>query len=144
MTAQKPVGLTAAAGYQIGVRRTIPVHSERVWEFFFSPEGLHLWLGDIDHISLQKGQSYATQDGITGEVRVVKPCEQVRMTWNKAEWAKPSTLQVRFLIPGPDKTTISFHQEKLVDMKMREAMKQRWEQALTMIAEKLKSSVLFI
>lgn len=135
MTKQKPLGLTADAGYQIGVRRTIPIPSEDVWEFFLSPEGMRLWLGEIEQVEWQKGKTYATKEGITGEVRVVKPFEQVRMTWQKAEWEKPSTLQVRFLTPGPGKTTVSFHQEKLADSQMREAMKQRWEDALTKIAE---------
>ncbi|WP_312116508.1 SRPBCC family protein [Brevibacillus reuszeri] len=133
MTTEKPVGLTASVGYQIGVRRTIPVETKHVWDFFLSPEGLSIWLGDIQHLPMQKGQSFQTKDGRSGELRVVKPGGHVRMTWKKADWDKPSTLQVRFLTLSPEKTTISFHQEKLADADTREEMKEHWEQALAKI-----------
>ncbi len=139
MTAQKPVGLTASVGYQIGVRRTIPVQTKHAWDFFFSPEGLSIWLGDIQHIPLQKGQSFQIKDGCSGELRVVKPGGHVRMTWKRADWEEPpSTLQVRFLTPSSDKTTISFHQEKLANASTREEMKEHWEQALAKIDAALR------
>lgn len=40
-----PVGMTKDAGAQIGVRRTLAVTKEQVWNFLLSPEGLSLWIG---------------------------------------------------------------------------------------------------
>lgn len=132
------VGLTADAGYQIGVRRTLPIDRDRAWDFLLSPEGLRLWLGNVTDLDLQVGAVYSSVEGITGEFRVVKPKEQLRLTWKPKGWEKPSTLQIRLLSSRPDKTTISFHQEKLSDAAARERMKERWEEALAVIAERTR------
>jgi hypothetical protein len=52
----KPVGLTKSAGFQIGVRRTLPMTQEKAWELLFSQEGLQIWLGDLSSFPLQKGE----------------------------------------------------------------------------------------
>ncbi|BFH59621.1 SRPBCC domain-containing protein [Paenibacillus azoreducens] len=131
----KPVGLTAAAGYQIGVRRTVPLSPEEAWRLLVSPEGKKLWIGKACGLELEPGQCFASDEGITGELRIVKPMEQLRMKWQRAEWKQPSTLQIRILPTAQGKATISFHQEKLEDQTAREAMKNHWEEALTMLKE---------
>lgn len=133
---RKPVGQTASVGFQIGVRRTFPITREDAWHFLTSQEGLRLWLGDIETLELVAGHKYQSKDGTSGELRVVKPFEQLRMTWKKKEWEKPSTLQIRILPGSADKTTISFHQEKLEALNIREEMKSRWEAVLSNVMEK--------
>ncbi|KIL40714.1 ATPase [Gordoniibacillus kamchatkensis] len=133
----RPVGLTAGAGFQIGVRRTLPVSQEQAWALLTSAEGLPLWIGQLRELPLTPGQTYVTDDGISGEMRVVKPGEQLRLTWRKPEWPGPSTLQIRLIPSHSGRTTISFHQEKLADMAAREQMKLRWEEALAAIAGNL-------
>jgi uncharacterized protein YndB with AHSA1/START domain len=132
----KPVGLTASVGYNIGVRRTLPISVDLAWELLTSPEGVKLWLGSVTALAWQKGETYASSEGTTGEMRVVKPKEQLRLTWKRKGWDAPSTLQIR-IIPGsgPSKTTISFHQENLLNGLIREEMKELWESVL---AELLK------
>ncbi|MBQ4899763.1 SRPBCC domain-containing protein [Paenibacillus sp. Marseille-P2973] len=133
------IGQTKAAGFQIGVRRTFPVSREAAWAFLLSTEGLKLWLGDLSSLELEPGHQYTTEEGNFGELRVVKPLEQLRLTWQRKGWSQPSTLQIR-LIPNPshaDKTTISFHQEKLTDAWAREEMKQHWEAVTAAIMEQV-------
>ncbi|UQZ85080.1 hypothetical protein SK3146_04363 [Paenibacillus konkukensis] len=130
----KLVGKTKDAGFQIGVRRTLPITKEEAWERLMSPDGLKLWLGDIDELKLEKGQLYGTSDGSSGEVRVVKPQEQLRMTWQRKGWEQPSTVQIR-LLSASTGTTVSFHQEKLADSAVREEMKLRWERAIAGLSE---------
>ncbi|TDF99764.1 SRPBCC family protein [Paenibacillus piri] len=126
----KPVGLTASAGYQIGVRRTLPISTEHAWAYIVSPEGLERWLSSGRALAVQKGEIYTTKDGFTGELRVVKPYEQLRLTWQKQGWSQRSTLQIRLLAGGPVKTTVSFHQEKLDSADVRADMKAYWEAAI--------------
>lgn len=52
------------------------------------------------------------------------------MSWKKEQWIKPSTLQIRTIRNGDNKTTISFHQENLSNMYVREEMKVQWEEIL--------------
>jgi hypothetical protein len=51
------------------------------------------------------------------------------MKWQRHDWEHASTLQIYVLSSAAGKTTVSFHQEKLDDLYMREVMKQHWEQA---------------
>ncbi|MGO4346056.1 SRPBCC domain-containing protein [Paenibacillus sp. MCAF9] len=137
----KIVGQTASVGYQVGVRKTFPISREEAWAFLTSTEGLKLWLGSLSFLKFHKGETFTTPEGISGEFRVVKPLEQLRLKWEKNEWEKPSTLQIRLLSDKPDKTTISFHQENLDHPNTREQMKLYWEDVLMAIRLKTSDSV---
>ncbi|NOU84743.1 SRPBCC domain-containing protein [Paenibacillus sp. LMG 31460] len=132
MNTNKPVGLTASVGFQIGVRRTLPFFQEEAWELLTSTRGRKLWLGDLATFELVKGHKFVTQEGTTGEFRVVKPLEQLRLTWQPAGFPNTSTLQIRLMpAASPGKITISFHQEKLDSAEQREEMKVHWEEVLS-------------
>lgn len=133
---RKVVGQTASVGFQIGVRRTVPISPEQAWNEMMSIEGLSGWLGTVSSVTLEPKRTFQTEEGITGEFRIVKPSSQIRLTWKKPEWEKPSTLQIRFLSSDGVKTTVSFHQEHLRDQPVREEMKRRWEEVLHMMRER--------
>lgn len=136
MNSEKIVGLTAAAGFQIGVRKTIPFSQEKTWELLISPQGRKLWLGETPTITFEKGHAFCTKEGVNGVLRVVKPNEQLRLSWQLAGWAEASTLQIRLLpAASAGRTTISFHQEKLDSMQRREEMKVRWEAVMNKLME---------
>jgi uncharacterized protein YndB with AHSA1/START domain len=126
----KPVGQTLSSGFQVGVRRTFPITIEDAWDLITSIRGIQTWLGEISSLSLHIGQQYMTEDGVSGEIRVVNQFQNIRLTWKKEDWIKASTLQIRTISNGKDKTTISFHQENLLDINAREEMKNRWEDVL--------------
>ncbi|HZG17915.1 MAG TPA: SRPBCC domain-containing protein [Candidatus Bathyarchaeia archaeon] len=135
---QKKVGQTKSVGFQVGVRRTYPIPQEKAWDLVASEEGLQFWLGEGSGISLQPGQKYRTKTG-TGEIRIVKPNHQLRLTWQKEEWQRPSTVQIRIISKENNKTTISFHQENLTDQYVREQMKEYWEKVLEGIGERVQN-----
>lgn len=126
---RKPVGLSADAGYQIGVRRTASISKEEAWHYLTSPDGLKLWIGTVSPFALEVGSTFMSDEGTFGKLGVVKPFEKLRMKWQRHDWENPSTLQIYLLSTNNNKTTIAFHQEKLDDLYMREVMKQHWEQA---------------
>lgn len=132
-----PVGQTASAGVQIGVRRTMPVSKDKVWAFLLSSEGLPCWLGTLPSLSLQVRHQYVTEEGTRGQIRSVIPQQKLRLTWQPQGWDHPSTLQLYVLSKSPDKTTVSVHQEKLDDIYMREVMRRHWEAALDRIQARL-------
>ncbi|RNB82128.1 SRPBCC domain-containing protein [Brevibacillus nitrificans] len=134
-TSNKVVGLTASTGFQIGVRRTLPISPEQAWEYLTSAEGLKLWIGTVSPLSFHEGETFHSSEGISGQFRVVKPHRQLRLRWEKPEWGESSTLQIRLLSNQPDKTTISFHQEGLDNSLTREQMKLHWEGVLAAIRE---------
>lgn len=137
MGTERIVGQTKSVGFQVGVRRTFPISQEKAWEMVASEEGLKLWLGDSININLQPGEKYVTNT-VEGEIRIVRPLQQLRLTWKKDSWEKPSTTQVRIIPKDSTKTTISFHQENLSDQYVREKMKQDWENVLKRIEDRMK------
>ncbi|KMZ44894.1 MULTISPECIES: SRPBCC domain-containing protein [Bacillales] len=132
----KIVGQTAATGFQVGVRRTMPISPEQAWAFLTSSEGVKLWLGDVANLTFSEGETFTSSDGISGQFRVVKPFRQFRLKWSMKDWEKPSTLQIRLLSDKPDRTTISFHQENLDHENTREQMKLHWEEVLNEIRQR--------
>ncbi|WP_409177747.1 SRPBCC family protein [Brevibacillus fortis] len=137
----KIVGQTAATGFQVGVRRTMPITPEQAWAFLTSSEGVKLWLGHVSNLTFSEGETFTSSDGISGQFRVVKPFRQFRLKWSMKDWEKPSTLQIRLLSDKPDRTTISFHQENLDHMNTREQMKLHWEEVLNEIRQNVSTSI---
>lgn len=84
MTNNRIIGQTKAAGFQVGVRRSFSISQEDAWSLLTLSDGLNLWLGEGTDISLILGQTYRTNLG-SGEIRIVKPLEQLRLTWQKKD-----------------------------------------------------------
>jgi len=137
MDNQKSIGQTKTVGYQVGVRRTYAISQQQAWSLITAEEGMNVWLGGGANIILEPGHQYHTMTG-TGEIRIVKPLHQLRLTWQKEEWQRPSTVQIRILFKENNKTTISFHQEHLSNQQAREEMKRYWENILETIKDSIQ------
>ncbi|HEY5824460.1 MAG TPA: SRPBCC domain-containing protein [Cyclobacteriaceae bacterium] len=133
---EKPTGLTKDAGWQMGVRKTLPIPVADVWEFLFSEEGLPVWLGKINDLEWKKGESFRTSNGTEGMIRVFSPLSHIRITWKKKGWENSSSVQVRTL-KGKNKTTIVFHQDRLTGADQREEMLKHWEKVLNKLEKNL-------
>lgn len=131
----RTVGLTASGDFQVGVRRTFPISVQDAWKLVTSSEGMVIWLGSSPPAELEVGSQLHTEEGITGEIRVMNEQENIRLKWKKDEWSHPSILQIRTISKGENRTTISFHQEKLPDAGAREEMQNRWEHVLGKLEE---------
>ncbi len=131
----KEVGKTKDVGWQFGLRKTFPIPFERMWDLMFSDKGISIWLGKMEG-SLEEKQPFHTVEGIEGMVRVFKPQSHIRMNWKKKNWPNMSTVQVRVLRNG-EKSTVSFHQEKLLDANQRLEVKNHWENRMLAIMVEL-------
>ena len=132
---ENQVGKTKDVGFQFGIRKTIPVSTEKVWDFLFSENGLNIWLGKLNS-ELELKKEFETQNGITGLIRVFNTNSHIRLNWKPKIWENMSTVQIR-VIGNEDKTTIAIHQEKLLNSEQRIEMKKYW----TEIIEKLTSNM---
>lgn len=128
---EKQIGKTKDVGFQFGIRKTYPLSSNDMWDFLFSEKGLELWLGKLQ-AELELKKEFKTEKGIIGYVRVFKPNSHIRINWQKMNWTNLSTVQLR-VIGNKERTTVSFHQEKLVDSEQREEMKAYWNQVVNKI-----------
>ncbi|RKH18273.1 hypothetical protein D7Y13_10240 [Corallococcus praedator] len=134
---KRVVGETAATGFQVGVVRTLPMSAPQVWEWLTTQPD-H-WLGAGATLKLEKGSRYEVPKrrgapAVHGEIRVVKPGQRLRMTWQPDGWKKPATLQFT-LTPKPRGVSLVVHMEKLPDAKAREVMRERWSEILTGLAK---------
>ncbi|MBA3329289.1 MAG: SRPBCC domain-containing protein, partial [Actinobacteria bacterium] len=134
---KRAVGETPGAGFQVGVQRTVAATATEAWELITSrPE---LWLGEGASVAFDEGTQYevpAAHGGnrTTGEIRVVRPGNRLRMTWQPEGWPAPATLQLTLLASGAGKTAIHAQLEKLPDTDARDAMRTHWRAALERIA----------
>lgn len=108
-----PTGQTADGTWEVGVRRTIPVDQDTAWTLLTAL--LH------------------EQPAVTG-VRSETPGEVLRADYQPADWAQPSTLQLR-AVPAAGGTTLAIHHERLADATTREAMRQHWADALQRVID---------
>ncbi|MBL5975260.1 MAG: SRPBCC domain-containing protein [Candidatus Leucobacter sulfamidivorax] len=120
-------GLAKDAGWQMGVRRTLPLPPEPVWEFLLGA-GLPLWLGRTV-LGQEAGEAYATDAGVRGEVRSRTEGRRVRLTWQPPDWSHDTTLQLTVL-PAATGTTIAFHQDRLASAAERAEMLAHWTAVL--------------
>lgn len=102
----------------------------------FTAEGISIWLGVTRDRLVEKGE-YRTDSEHWGVIKVLKPYSHIRLSWREPEWANTSTLQMRCIPSGENKTVISFHQEKLATAVQRKKMKIHWNEILQKLAKAL-------
>jgi uncharacterized protein YndB with AHSA1/START domain len=121
------IGRTRGAGFQVGMRRTLPLGADAAWRLVTSPEGARAWLGE--GVVLERGSTYALADGTEGEVRVLRPGSHLRLSWRPEGWPRASTVQVRVIAAG-EKSTIALHQENLPSAEARVRRRAHFAAAL--------------
>jgi len=139
MERQRPVGLSKTQGWEIGVRRTLPLSAIELWTRLMTPPGLGEWLGEGVPLPLGVKQQFTTKAGIRKagircEMRSYEEGSLIRMRWQPSDWAEPSTLQVRLTL-AKSGVTLSFHHEHLPDGDQREAMRAHWARVINRLAE---------
>ena len=132
------IGKTKDVGFQFGIRKTIPVSAEKVWDFLFSEKGLKIWLGKLN-TELELKKEFNTENGITGFVRVFNPNSHIRLNWKPKNWENISTVQIR-VIGDENKTTIAIHQEKLLNSEQRTEMKKYWTEIIEKLTTEIKKA----
>jgi uncharacterized protein YndB with AHSA1/START domain len=134
---KRVVGETATTGFQVGVVRTLPMTAPELWDLV--TKQAERWLGPGATLKLEPGKGYEVPKrrgapGVRGVLRVVKPGQRLRMTWQPDGWKKPATLQLT-LVPKARGASLHVHMEKLPDAKTREAMREHWSKVLAKIAK---------
>ena len=108
------VGLTKDAGWQFGIRKTLPANLETLWNVFFSDRGLSYWSEGVD-------QGFSTFNKYS----------HIRTKWRHKDFTEQANLQIRFIpSTNQDKTTISFHVDKLKNESQREETRPYWSKVI--------------
>lgn len=128
------VGETKDAGWEIGVSKTLDHPIDEVWAFLSSPDGIALWLGP--GAKLVKGEPYETDDGITGEVRGYRDHDRIRVTRSDQGTDDETTMQFT-VVALDDRTTLTFHEERLSGPDERERRRTHWQGVQASVIEAL-------
>lgn len=131
--AGETTGLTKDAGWELGVRQTVPASIDVVWTYLLG-EGLPVWLGEIDGLPTEKGAAYETNDGVRGTLRSLTERVRVRLTWQPDDWPHDTVLQVT-LKAAAFGTTIGLHHERLADREERRMMLGHWKRVAAALGE---------
>jgi hypothetical protein len=123
------LGQTKDSGFEVGVSKSFRMLSNELWELLLSKQGLKIWLGDIDRLTLEPKANFKTKDGAIGQVRTIDPGKKLRLSIKLKNLSFVSTLQV-YLFPTKNGTSLRFHQEKLSNRKEREVMQKHWKYVL--------------
>lgn len=78
MLGRTPVGVTKDAGVQIGVRKTVAMKKEQIWNILTSPPGLSLWIGNVSEFELRKGYEFQSAMSKNGPAISVMHCTHLR------------------------------------------------------------------
>ena len=127
------VGRTQDAGFQIGVRRTVPHPAETVWAALLSDAGLAAWLGGPVQCSLEPGAPFTTAHGHEGEIRSVRPVDRIRARVRPPDRTAATTVQIA-LVPAATGTAIVLHEEQLADAAEREQRRTHWRSVADALA----------
>src|SRR5262249_14733938 len=84
------VGQLATGGYQMGIRKTLPLAPREAWKLLTSEEGLAAWLGEISEMNFKPRGEYLTKSGVRGKINVLKDPSHIRLTWMPKHWKSPS------------------------------------------------------
>jgi len=137
MSKKKITGLTKDAGFQMGIRRVIPVAPADAWDFIFSEEGVAMWFGKVkEWEGVVLNEPFKSAGGHEGVLKVVKPYSHLRMRFKKKGWDHQTTLQIRVL-KAKGGTTLAFHHDHLAGVEERKAMLSHWQKVLTRVSKKL-------
>jgi uncharacterized protein YndB with AHSA1/START domain len=134
---KRVVGETADTGFQVGVQRSVAASATEAWSLITSRPDL--WLGEGASVAFAEGEPYEVPAGggrpaARGDIRVVKPGDRLRLTWQPQGWPAPAILQLTLSATSSGKTAVQAHLEKLPDAEAREAMRAHWREALERIA----------
>ncbi|HYH57580.1 MAG TPA: SRPBCC domain-containing protein [Anseongella sp.] len=132
-------GQTSDGKFQLGVSKTVYLDNDRLWELLSSERGMETWLGRIREGKGAPEGTYRTQDGVSGEITVLKPGSHFRMTWRPANWDHSSVLQVR-TVPKKDRSVLTFHHEGLASLREREEMKAYWTERMNRLLNLLEQA----
>ena len=93
--AAEQVGLTKDSGWQVGVRKTLPISPEKAWDFLFSKEIIRVWLGEVPAFPLQVGSNFSLKDDTEVKITVLSPGSHLRLSFRTPGCERPSIIQVR-------------------------------------------------
>jgi len=123
-----------AKGFNICVTKTIAAPIDRVYAAWADPGLLSKWFGEDTVADVADGGRYANKDGDTGVYKRVRPCKDLRFTWENPAH-QPSIVDVSFSHKGNGKTGLLVNLDRVQGREEADGLRKGWGEAV----ERLKA-----
>lgn len=123
-----PVGLTRYAGWELDVRRIVPVSAPQLWRALLD-DWLPEWL-DVDSVPQMVGAPLRHAGMVRGRVVGCHVGRRMRLDWTPPGLDHGTMFEVT-LLEDTGATVILLHQERLPDSAARERLLAHWTVVLS-------------
>lgn len=127
-----PTGSTADAGWELGVRRTVPDSPDEIWQSLLA-DWLPAWL-EVDSVPKMVGAPLRRGAQVCGRVVGCHVGRRVRLRWHPPHLDHETVFQVT-LLEAASGCTIAIHQERLRGSAERQELLERWTDVLERLRE---------
>lgn len=125
-------------GYSICVTKTIAAPAEKVFDAFGDRNALDAWLGGGASVSFAEKGSFATADGNRGTFTKVARPKTLRFTWEGADPALASTVEVT-LTPNGTKCGLVLNHERIQTRPLADGLRLAWGGAVDRLKKWLEN-----
>lgn len=118
-----------AEGFNICVTKTINAPVADVYRQWADAKALCKWLGKSVKATVADGGAFDDGDGHTGEYKRVRENKDLRFTWNDANAACPTLIDVVFEDKGKGKTGLMLQHQRLQNRDEADGLRRAWSEA---------------
>lgn len=124
-------------GYMICATKTIKATPDQCYAAFASPSALDAWFGPKNKLDWKEGGALENADGNRATIKKFNPGKTIRMTWQQADAAADTPVEVKFQ-PSGTKTTVMVMHDRLQGREQADGMRKAWGEALNRLKSVLE------
>jgi uncharacterized protein YndB with AHSA1/START domain len=124
-------------GYSICSTKTVAAPLERVFAAFGDAKDLDLWLGARTKVDFKDGGALSNADGDRATFTRIRANKDLRLSWDHAQRAPGSQVEVLFAERGNGKTGITLNHTRIQARRDADELRAGWSEAF----ERLKSAL---
>lgn len=113
-------------GYSICATKTVEAPVALVYAAFTEPGRLNAWLGPESKADVVDGGRFSNGDGDCGTYKRVRKDKDLRFTWERADLAKDSLVDVMFADKGKGKTGITLNHTRIASRADADRVRAGW------------------
>lgn len=125
-------------GYSICATKSIKAGPQPCFDAFASADALDRWLGPGHTLGFKDGGVLANGDGNAAAIRTIKPGKAIKLTWQQADAAPDTPVEIKFQ-PAGAKTTVMIVHDRLQSRAEADGFRRAWGESLERLKAVLES-----
>jgi uncharacterized protein YndB with AHSA1/START domain len=116
-------------GYSICSTKTIAAPLDQVFAAFGDAGQLDHWLGARTKVDFKDGGSFENADGDRGTFKKIRANKDIKLTWEHAELAPGTSVEVQFADKGKGKTGVTLNHTRIATRREADRIRAGWSAA---------------